>query len=368
MKNKVIITADDYGVCHRIDNAIILAVRKRVITSVSAVVTHETSLKRLERLFELKKELKEDGFDFGIGLHFCITSGRALHRGSSTLPNSLVKEGTDGHFHEITGYPFSTIKQSDITLELEKQFEAIEQVIGVENIDHLANHHGVVYFQRNMFEAYAERAAARNIPVRSPMSWHGKFKGISDKLPDFDERFLSPTARRGLKIGMWRKFGGILYGNVVKRMGFASELNIKYPDVLCEYIYGQCDPSINKGNEVIEHCLNQFNAKNGKPEISDANLKTIKKAVMKREADLQRLYSAKEIEGVFSIELMFHLAAKDEPWDILLEGIQDNPKPHGINLDYFPTRDEELKLALNFKWNDYKKLLNLDYINFKQLS
>lgn len=368
MKNKVIITADDYGVCHRIDNAIIIALRNRAITTVSAMVTHETSLIRLERLFKLKKEMSADGFDFGIGLHFCITSGKGLHKGSEASPSSLIKPGTNGEFHEIKSYPFSSIKQSDITLELERQFEAMEQVIGLENIDHLANHHGVVYFDKKMFEAYAERAAAKNVPVRSPMSWHGKFKGISSELPDFDERFLSPTARRGFKIGMWRKFGGILYGNVIKRMGFASDLNVKYPDVLCEYIYGHCDPKINKGNEVIEHCLNQFSVLNGRPEISEANNKTIKKAVLKRHGLLQQIYVSKEMDKQFSIELMFHLAAKNEPWDVLLERIQDNPKPHGINLEYFPTRDEELKLALNFKWDDYKTLLNLDYINFKQLS
>lgn len=372
MKNKVIITADDYGVCNRIDHAIIVALRKRAITTVSAVVTHKTSIQRLERLFQLKKDMAKIGFDFGIGLHFCITSGKAIYKGSNASPSSLIDpEATDenkGEFHEIQGFPFSKIRTADLTIELLEQFRLIEGVIGLENIDHLANHHGVVYFEKKMFEAYAEVAASKNVPVRSPMSWHGKFKGVAKKLPDFDDRFLTPTARRGLKIGMWRKFGGILYGNVVKRMGFASDLNVRYPDVLCEYIYGQCEKSIDMGDEVIKHCLSQFSEKNGRPEISDANKKTITKAVLKREKSVQQIYSQRELEQDFSIELMFHLATPIPPPDDLLKGIDDNPNPHGINLDYFPTRDRELDLALNFKWDEHKTLLNLEYITYKELS
>jgi hypothetical protein len=270
-------------------------------------------------------------------------------------------------FYTIHNYPFRKVHKTDLAMELEAQIKALSSVMDLKDIDHISNHHGLVYFDTDLFEVYAERAAAKGLPIRSPMSWHAKFKGVKNcELPDYDDQFLSPTGRRGIKIGMWRKFGGILYGNVLKRMEYSSSLNVNYPDVLCEYIYGQCDPQKNNGHKVLDHVLRQFEDGEKAYQVLESNIKTKRKAGRKRLGAVEDVYLEKLSKNELAIELMFHLASNG-PDDELLEGIQDDTDPHGINGDYIPTRINELALAKEFDWKRYEEELKLKYITYKDM-
>jgi predicted glycoside hydrolase/deacetylase ChbG (UPF0249 family) len=371
MKNQVIKTADDYGVCNLIDNGIIKALRARSLTTVSAIVTHPSYDERISKLVELQKELKAEGFNFGIGLHFCITSGQAVFE-YGDQKSSLVEEGKT--FREFSYYPFRKIKSVDVAQELLAQIAKLSDIIGEENIDHLANHHNIVYFNKGMFEAYANIAAQKNIPIRTPMSWFRKFKDI-DKLPDFDDKMLSGAARRGMKVGMWRKFPQTSYGNLIKRMSFAFELNVKLPDVLCEFIYGACDEQLFKdkgeriGIKVIDHSLKQFETGERQRFTAEAHERTATKA-KRRDFDLtERIYLDRTKTKNLSMELIFHLA-DSEALDPLLVGIPNPPDEdaiHGINPEYFDTRKRELSMIKDIDWPSYKNSLSLNYITFKEL-
>lgn len=75
--SKYILTADDYGAIDYIDRGIMKAIRAGKINSAACFATRferngEMELpERIQKLSDLKKE----GFEFSIGLHFCISAG-----------------------------------------------------------------------------------------------------------------------------------------------------------------------------------------------------------------------------------------------------------------------------------------------------
>ncbi|MCB9224480.1 MAG: ChbG/HpnK family deacetylase [Crocinitomicaceae bacterium] len=377
MNNKVIITADDYGVCDRIDRGIEAAIAANKLTSVSAIITHEDSLERVKRLYDLQQKKAKEGQPFGIGLHLCITSGKPQ---SQSSVGSLVAK--DGNFHEASYYPFGTAKADHLKDEIKAQFEKISKAIPIKELDHLTNHHGIVYFKQDLFEAFVDVAAEHKVSVRSPMSWHPKFKKF-EELPDFDENPIgNPTIRRGMKIGVWRKLGQVSYGNLVRRMEYSEEKKVNYPDVLCEFIYGQCTPKRNNGVKVMEHVFHQFmdpadreteNKNRPKKEeivvdrvgIALANQHTIDQAYSKikngganGKHEVVSRYGSKKYTGDFSVELMFHLAERNVPTPSEI---------HGINMDYFVNREHELDALLAIDLEKFKNKLKLSYIPYKDL-
>lgn len=365
MKNQVIITADDYGICNTIDNAIIKSLKAGHLTSVSAVITHPSSAQRIKKLVELQHKLRGKN-DFGIGLHFCITSGQPLYKVRGGLPSSLADPENSDFFREAAFYKFKDIQGHHLREELTLQFQKLADIIGKENIDHLTNHHGIIYFDENMFNEYIQTAATWGVAVRSPMSWYRKFKKVGS-IPDFDSKILgNPTMRRGMKLGMWRKLGQMSYSNFLKRMNTASELRVNYPDVLCEFIYGQCAEEINKGKEVLEHCLEKYTDPNGRTNLKNSNDLTIKKSGTAKLSQVTSRYEAKQRSEHFSMELIFHLADKSELSDELLD-ILDDENPHGVNTEYFNTRMREFACMSAFNWNQYRDSFDVNYIPFKQL-
>ncbi len=371
MNNQVIKTADDYGVCNLIDNGILKALRAKSLTTVSVIVTHPHYKERVEKLLVLQKELKDKGFEFGIGLHFCITSGQTANENPGH--NSTLLE-VGNTFRTFNYYPFNKIKDVDVSRELNDQIIRLSKLIGVENIDHIANHHNIVYYNKGMFEAYAAVAAEKKIPIRTPMSWFRKFHKIDD-LPDYDEKFLSGAARRGAKLGMWRKFPQTSYGNIIKRMSFATHLNLKSTDVLCEYLYGACDKELfeefneDVGIKVVDHSLKQFKTGKRTENIKDAQNKTAEKAGKKKFDKLERMYEEKAKSGGLSMELIFHLADSGEldPLLVGLDNFDDENDIHGINAGYFETRKRELTMIKAIDWSSFKTSLSLNYITFKEL-
>lgn len=365
MKKKVIITADDYGVCNRIDNGIIQAVRKKIVTSVSVMVTHPHSRQRIEKLRELQVQMAAEGFDFGIGLHSSVTSGSPLHKTRDNgYPSSLADPKNPDYFRPEFSYPFSEIRPEDLEAELTKQFEFLASIIGKENIDHCTMHFGVAYFDKRLFPPYARVAGRFNVPVRSPMPWLKKFGGIAE-IPDFDERLFNPTIRSGAP-GMWRRaFSIISYGNKIKRMNSCAIRDVDYPDVIFDMVYGQCAKEIDKGKAVIDSALRVF-SQNRLIEIKEANKKTHDKAKKIKMVHISERYKDYYAPKVFSFEFMFHLSKQSDP-DPLLQNIPDTSQPHGVDTSYFPTREREFECLSNFDWTDYANQYDIEYIPFKKL-
>ncbi|MBD3637783.1 MAG: ChbG/HpnK family deacetylase [Crocinitomicaceae bacterium] len=371
MNGKVIITADDYGVCDRIDKGIDDAILNKKITAVSFIVTHDGWQNRLTHLKSVIDQVEVEGHKVGIGLHFCITSGKPQ---AQNPDSTLFDPENKTYFRRIYNYNFKAIDRYDLRQELDAQITELKNAIGLENIDHLTNHHGVVYFQQELFEEFAMAAARFNVPIRSPMSWYRKFKKFQE-LPDFDkDPIINPTMERGIKIGMWRKLSKMSYGNFLKRMNTAEVNGVKYPDVLCEYLYGQCHPLDNDGKKVLDHVLTQFitekrrdafnsgslldKVKIDRRGIKIANEFTVKKSRRSRNPVMTRVaekYEEKIAREEFVIELMFHLAKAGLPDD----GYDKDNPPHGIYEGYFNFRDGELQALLDYKWEQTLEFLEL---------
>ena len=391
MSNKVIVTADDYGVCDRIDNAILAAIDKKKLTAVSVMVTHDGWEKRLDRLIEKLKNHK-----FGIGLHLSITSG--VPRANNPY-SSLVSPGDEKRqFMVIKNYNFKQVLASDLRDEIRAQYKLLHDHLknGYQNkaeadipdafknipVDHMTNHHGVVYFDTDLYRTYVDVAREKKLPIRSPMSWYRKFKGISE-LPDYEgTNITNPTMRRGVKIGMWRRLGQMSYGNFLKRMNSAEHVRVDYPDVLCEYIYGQCKPEKNKGKEVLDHVLDHFkdyvegtDKNDGKLiDRSDVSFKAIKIANEKTRDESLRAaepplgyvnsrYDLKVRNREFSMELMFHLGINEN----IQDGFTEKDPPHGINGDYFEKRDGEWQMLREYDFKTEQADRKIQLITFQEL-
>lgn len=375
MNNKVIVTADDYGVCDRIDNAILAAIDQKKLTSVSVMVTHEGWEIRLERLIAKLKD-----HNFGIGLHLSITSGYPR----ATNPNSsLMWPGDEKKRLRIVKiYNFKQVLAADLREEIKAQYDLLKAQLKDIPVDHLTNHHGVVYFDNDLYLTYIDVARELKLPIRSPMSWYRKFKGISE-LPDYEgTNITNPTMRRGVVIGMYRRLNQVSYGNLLKRMDSAEKYKVDYPDVLCEYIYGQCKPGKNDGDKVLDHVLDHFKdpafrADKNQGRLIDrsevdytaikiANEKTHKESEESEQLELNYIpnrYELKMKTKEFSIELMFHLGLNEN----IQDGFTENDPPHGINGKYFEKRDEEWKMLENYKFEPEQEGRKINLISFKGL-
>jgi len=236
MANKrIILTADDYGACNFIDDAIIKAILERKINSVAVFVTFPDSETRVKRLFALQKEEAAKGNRFGIGLHFSLTAGWAVTRRPTTLsyPN-----GNDGLFRDAYNYPFNFVSRLEMQEELGAQINLLRQWLGgsLDAIDHVSNHHGVTYIDSDMFRSYAQVVDSHKIPMRSPLNW--SVSGL--KYKDFDPLIPSiPLARQGIKLRWMDKLADALPARIKERVDYASQRNIKFPFCVNDTFYGQ---------------------------------------------------------------------------------------------------------------------------------
>jgi predicted glycoside hydrolase/deacetylase ChbG (UPF0249 family) len=302
--SSIILTADDYGACDFIDNGIIRALRLGKINTVTAFVTHPDSKERMQSLIALREELKQQtgSYTFNIGLHFSITSGTAL-TGQSSL--TIDECGDDGLFEflEAKNYPFGKIKTEDLQSELIAQLHLLDQWLNGTLIDHVTNHHGIVYLDLDFFEKYINTISSykdekykNNMPIRSPMSWLK-----SDMQVWKNGMTLVPILKQGIELGFWKRLEDLTLRKLKIREEDAHRLEINYPIFLADTIYGL------PYKENLEFLMNQLKPKN------------------------------------YSAEFMFHLGHPGHEVSDMQKTIDELIMPHGIDRDYFLNRTKELE-------------------------
>lgn len=290
----IILTADDFGACDFIDNGIYDGIRHEKINTVSAFVTHEDSVSRIENLIKLR----EEGFSFKIGLHFSLTSGISLLQKESSLTSKSEKERF--FFQEAKNYPFKRIKTDDFQQELFAQLKQLDEVLGDENIDHISCHHGVINFDAKLYSAFLEivdhhyehrkEKYSKKISVRSPQPWsRSKYK----------EKIIYPIHVEGTKLGFWKK----LPEAIKFRQKYKATLEKTFtPHFLIDTIYGR-----------------------------------------PQKVDFESLFNRIHSDEL-ACEFMFHLGS----------GENNLTEIHGIDLKYFEQRKEELKIlkSINFPFSN----------------
>lgn len=343
MSKQLILTADDYGCCDFIDEGIEYALRNGKINSVAVFVTHKDSAERLKKLLRLKKELQNGPHgNFGIGLHFSITSGEAIG-GESSLTIDTAKQENKKYFREAFGYDFILSQSEDLEKELIAQLDLMRSIIGDEPLDHLSHHHGLIYLSERLFNVYTATLSNYNkkhrldIPLRSPVSWFRKFtsrtgnngKELDKKcktcFSEYDNVLLTPAAIEGVKLMMWKKLALATVGVMDNRMKKIKSENLRAPHLLCDLIYGQPDL------KNLEYLINHYN---------NETLLTCMG------------YTA------FSAEFMFHLG----------QGQLDKSKvPHGINFDYFEYRIKELQNLNALNLEKYLADFGIDKVTYSAI-
>lgn len=324
MKSKLILTADDFGACDFIDNGIRSAIEGGAINCVSAFVTHESSRDRIEKLLQWRKDKH---LDFQVGLHFSITSGIPITRAEG------MKEGS--RFKELSEYDFSKVNLSDLESEIKAQYNYLAHTLDKFDmkVDHINNHHNVVYFFDYLFDVFSKSAAKLSVPVRSPIPWsktnlNYKKKGISVALPVKKEAFGT-----GISIFIKNLINNNIKDKKVKNMLKSQKpvsfykksyklahSNVLFPFCFCDTIYGQ--PSV-KNIVFLINELKEFNV---------------------------------------PVEFMFHLGDTNQNLKNINEII-----PIGINEKYFSGRSLEAKVLQEINMRKVLNDSNIDLITYKDL-
>lgn len=236
--SKYILTADDYGAIDYIDQGIIKAIRAGKINSVACFATRferngELELpERIQKLLDLKKE----GFEFSIGLHFCISAGFSNDVDTMLYGNSLTKSNKAKKRHDFksaVNYRFNQVKEEHLEKELRSQIKILQDLLGDEPIDSISNHHGLVYINTNLFRPYARVAAELNIPIRAPLTW----RKADLKVSNWDRKMFNPTIREGIKLKMLDQLRNALDSK--SRIKISQNLDLIHPTCLVDEFYGQ---------------------------------------------------------------------------------------------------------------------------------
>lgn len=165
MKQRIILTADDYGFCDQVDKGILKAASAGYITSVAAFSNGPNFEDRLEALKKARDENK--GFD--VGCHLTITSGRPLTEEISKQEYQFVNHnGYFLHYGDLK-FPRLSEKENKIRLsileeELEAQILRMQRFVKVTN---LSSHHNTLTFHLYYMKALINVSIKMNIPIRS---------------------------------------------------------------------------------------------------------------------------------------------------------------------------------------------------------
>ena len=138
---RLIITADDYGVCEEINSGIRTAARLGSISSISTFTNFAGSLGGL-------KALSGECPGIGIGVHLNLNTGRPVSE-AGRIPSLLDKEG---FFYGIKEFilHLPEISEDEVYTEIRAQIEELTSV-GI-RLEHLSDHYGVLSFHPPFFE------------------------------------------------------------------------------------------------------------------------------------------------------------------------------------------------------------------------
>ncbi|ACA59772.1 carbohydrate deacetylase [Candidatus Desulforudis audaxviator] len=147
----LIINADDLGVTAGVNQAILLCMRRGIVSSTSLMVNQDGTDAAIQYL--------RSGLIPCTGVHLCISAGRPL------LPSGRIPSLVDEHgfFHRPSRYAELDINPLDIEREFEAQIEKV--LAGGVSISHLDTHHHIQRYPV-VLEALITVAHRYDLPVR----------------------------------------------------------------------------------------------------------------------------------------------------------------------------------------------------------
>ena len=164
---KFILTADDYGHSPIIDDAIEEAAERGMITSVAAFANVLNRKTNEQNNVEKVREFQDRFPHISIGLHFSVTAGPRVNKGSK----SLSPKGSD-LFKPVTKQ-LQKVDEDELKDELRAQIRLFEDA-GIQ-IKHFSDHHGILNHTRRGRDALIEviteynNRAGKQVSIRNPV-------------------------------------------------------------------------------------------------------------------------------------------------------------------------------------------------------
>lgn len=133
---KLIVNADDFGLCQAVNEGIIKAYREGIVRSTTILVNGGTFLEAVELA---KKEV-----DLGVGIHLALTFGKPLLKNHQTLNDE------NGHFFSLSYLTehVHEISEEELLAEWDAQIsKALEHGVA---LTHMDSHHHVHMLEKCM--------------------------------------------------------------------------------------------------------------------------------------------------------------------------------------------------------------------------
>ncbi len=163
--NKIILTADDFGVVPSINEGITELVQKGLVNSVQVFTNYKHSLQNTKKLI---KDAPTSQFELGV--HLTITSGAPLTDKKSLKP-ILDKKGNFSTFDELG----SGANPTALYHELKEQINVLRNDAELApKLTHLTCHHDSLWFYPNYTKQLIKLSNEFNLPFRNPKSYPPK--------------------------------------------------------------------------------------------------------------------------------------------------------------------------------------------------
>ncbi|HFA47665.1 MAG TPA: ChbG/HpnK family deacetylase [Bacteroidetes bacterium] len=190
MEHRVIVTADDFGACDYIDNGIKEAIKKGVVSCVSAFINFEPrksshpygkyqgSVKAIQQLLHEVQTSPEYARNrkIRVGLHFNFHAGTPVFPFENKIRSLLLNKRVDGKriFKNIEKFNPDKVVEREFIKELHAQYSKFFNRLGFAP-DHFSSHFPVIFMTPHFFDLVCELAKPLKIPIRNPfLIWQTK--------------------------------------------------------------------------------------------------------------------------------------------------------------------------------------------------
>lgn len=317
--NKVIFTADDFGVIPSVNAGITHLVDRGLINSVEVFTNYEKSI---ENTHQLLKDVGDKPFELGV--HLTITSGKPLTNNPGLNP--IVENGSFKPFSKINSRAKTNALYNELKLQIEQLMDDDELS---KRLTHLTCHHDALWFFPNYTLQLEKLSKKYNLPVRNPKSFP----------PKRDKMYYTVIVPLLKKLNLSDEDVKLLKATYkLRKKGFFPKVDLNYraPHYMDSRIYGPI------------------------PNLAIAPDRKAKKVLQKQKKLAKMLRKAVVAGGKredYLIEFMFHLrkgklTGGHKAFRKEIEGIDYA----GINTDYFDSRTIEYE-TLRFYENKIKALI-----------
>ena len=170
---ELIFNADDFGTSPSVNRSIVCCAQAGLLTSASVMVTHSAAGEAVRLNDALSQPLR-------LGLHFCLTSGRACAP-AETIPLLANADGSFRHgflsLARLLNSSYRSSAAAQISIELQAQYARFEELLAQAprtKADHLDSHQHIHVFPllRERFQALAqEKNLTMRVPSEPVVSW-----------------------------------------------------------------------------------------------------------------------------------------------------------------------------------------------------